>query len=163
MFYLKEYLELDNSYKSTYIRNNNYINSENESIEDLFYHITSDVDIVLNKLNISTSKAGYRYWKDAIFICIVESSCSVSICNDIYPAIARKYNKTEVSVERAMRVCFEDVMYNNLKKDRNFVIEFLNNYLLFPHNSELLFRIVELIVSKMFQDEKRNFYNFNNQ
>ena len=73
MFYLKEYLELDSSYKSTYIRNNNLIKDNNETIENLFYHITSDADIVLNKLNISTSKAGYRYWKDAIFICIVES------------------------------------------------------------------------------------------
>ena len=162
MVHLKEYLELDNSYKTIYIRNNKLIR-EDATMETLFYNISSDVDIILNLLNIPASRTRYRYWKDAVFITIMNSKFPISICNEIYPAIAMKYHKTGVSVERAMRVCFEDVLYNNSKRDKNFIIEYLNNYLLFPHNSELLSRIVELVVSKKFQDEKVNFFTVNNQ
>ena len=112
MVHLKEYLELDNSYKTIYIRNNKLLR-EDATMETLFYNISSDVDIILNLLNIPASRTGYRYWKDAVFITIMNSKFPISICNEIYPAIAMKYHKTGVSVERAMRVCFEDVLYNN--------------------------------------------------
>ncbi len=157
MIKLQNYLELDCSYESIYINNNHFIKNEKYSVQNLFYNICSDVDIVLNALNISASKSGYRYWKDAVFIYITNSSTSFSICKDIYPAIAMKYSKTIASVEKAMRSCFEDVMYQSQKKGGNYISDYLYNYLLFPHNSELLLRIVELIVSNYFQNSKEKF------
>lgn len=151
------YLELNSSYKNLYKGNNKQIGKNAEvSDEQLFYNITTDVDIVLNCLNISAGRGGYRYWKDAVFIYITSSNFLVRVCKDIYPVIGMKYGKTGSSVERAMRSCFEDVMYQSSKKGKNFVTEYLKNYLLFPRNSELLLRIVELVVSKEFQEEKHN-------
>lgn len=157
MVELNKYLELDNSYELAYKRNNNFLcNQDSLALESLFYNITADVDIILNSLSISASRSGCRYWKDAVFIYITSCKMPISICKDIYPIIGLKYGKTSASVERAMRVCFEDVLYRNSKKEGNYIVDYLQNCLLFPHNSELLMRIVELVVSKKFQDEKSN-------
>lgn len=149
-----EYLNFDNSYKTNYIRNNEMIRKANPTTESLYYNIMSDVDMVLTNLSISPSRNGYRYWKDAVFIYLINENPSISICNEIYPVIATKYRKTKMSVERAMRICFEDVMYNISKRESNFITEFMKSSLLFPHNSDILCRIAELVSSHGFQKEK---------
>ncbi len=60
-----------------------------------------------------------------------------------------------MSVERAMRLCFENVLYYCSKMEPNFVVEFFRNFLLHPHNSTLLIKIVELISSAEFQKRKQ--------
>lgn len=158
MVELDKYLMIDSSYETIYKKNNSFLGEkENISVESLYYNIITDVDIILNTLCVSPSKAGYRYWRDAVFIYITNFKMPISICNDIYPVIGLKYGKTSASVERAMRICFEDVMYNISKKESNYVIAYLKNHLLFPHNSEILLRLVELVVSKNFQSEKNNY------
>lgn len=147
------YLNLTKTHKDYYIQHNQLMNGADSSIEVLFDNISSDVDLILNCLNIAPNKCGYLYWKDAVFLFILSNNKRVSICNDIYPAIAKKYSKTAMSVERAMRICFENVMYYASKKD-NYVCEYLKDSLLYPHNSEILARIVDLIVSKTFQENK---------
>lgn len=151
---INDYLNMASSYKYHYIKNNDTIKNGDPSTESLFVNIYHDVDIILNALSISPSKYGYKYWKDAIFLYISSGKYQFSICNQIYPAIAKKYNKTAISVERAMRLCFENAMYDTEKKGDNFIYNYMKNYLLFPHNSELLIRITELIVSRDFQLKK---------
>lgn len=151
-----DYLNFDNSYKSCYIRNNSLIKVGNPSVESLYFNVMDDVDIVLTYLNISPSRHGYKYWKDAVFINLLNEQPHISVCRDVYPVIATKYGKTAMSVERAMRICFEDAMYHSSKKEQNYISEFLRSSLLFPHNSELLCRITELISSSVFQKEKQN-------
>ena len=153
-----DYLNFDNSYKSNYIRNNRSIKNGNPDLETLYYNIMADVDIVLVDLGISPSKHGYRYWKDAVFIYLSSPNPQMSICNEIYPTIATKYGKTAMSVERAMRVCFEDAMYFTSKKEQNFTTEFMKSTLLFPRNSEILCRLTELVTSNIFQKEKIKSY-----
>ena len=153
-----EYLNFDNSYKSCYIRNNSFIKKGNPDTETLYYNVMSDVDIILTNLSISPSKHGYRYWKDAVFIYMTSDNPQISICNEIYPIIATKYGKTAMSVERAMRLCFEDAMYFASKKEQNYIIEFMKSSLLFPHNSKILCRLTELVVSNSFQKEKIKSY-----
>ena len=161
MIKAEEYLGLDNSYKSIYIRNNTYYKNKNDSLENFFDYITNDVDIIFNDLKIPVSKIGYRYWVDAIFICIVNFDSTIQISKDIYPIIAQKYKKTWESVERAMRVCFENTLYENMKNNDSYIIQYFGNYLLYPHNSEILIRLVELIVSNRFQVIREKFYNLN--
>ena len=157
MVELQTYLELDGSYETMYINNNFLCKNKVITPEMLFYNICSDVDIVLNALNISASKLGYRYWKDAVFIYITNSNMPFSICKNVYSAIGMKYKKTSAAVERAMRICFEDVLYQCSKTGGNYISDYLKNYLLFPRNSEILLRIVELVVSKHFQETKEKF------
>lgn len=151
---LEEYLNINSSYKDYYIKNNDEIKSEIVTNQSLYFYICSDIEIILNGLNISPSKLGYRYWKDAVFIFLLNNGEHISICNDIYPAIAKRYGKTSMSVERAMRICLENAMYYNSKKEQCFVYEYLKNYLLYPHNSEILVKLVELVISKEFQKIK---------
>lgn len=150
---LNEYLKVSSSYRDTYIKNNELI-KDNISIEDLYYHVCLDVDIILNNLNVSPSRSGYKYWKDAIFLSIINPKSDISICKDVYVLISKKYNKTYSAVERAMRLCFENVMYYISKSENNIVKKYLKNSLLYPHNREILLKLVELIVSKNFQSNK---------
>ena len=151
---LEEYLNINSSYKDFYIKNNDEITTETVSSQSLYFYICADVEIILNSLNISPSKLGYRYWKDAVFIFILNNGEHISICNKIYPSIAKRYGKTSMSVERAMRICLENAMYYNSKKEQNFVYDHMKNYLLYPHNSEILAKLAELVVSREFQKIK---------
>ena len=127
---------------------------EDQSIEKLYSAISLDVDIVFSSLNILPSKAGYVFWKDAIFLYIMSDKKKVSICNDIYPLISKKYDTTTMCIDRAMRRCFENVLYFATKNEHNFICSYLKNTILYPHNSELMAKIVELISSRIFQQNK---------
>ena len=156
---LKEYLQMNARCKDLYIKNNEMIEDENLSFSELFENVSYDVDIVFPILVISPRKIGYKYWKDAIFLYMICEDNDVGVCNYIYANIATKYKKTQASIERAMRLCFENVMYNISKKESNFVIDYLKPVLLYPHNGELLVKLVKLLTSKDFQKIKRKLLN----
>ena len=138
------YLDFKPSYKYIYMKNNN-INPEEITTEDLFFRIYRDIDIVLNSLKISPSKVGYGYWRDAILLSIMSEKNHLRVCNDVYPVIAKKYNKTSISIERAMRICFGDVM-DKITHGCNEIVDYMEDAIFKPHNSEILIKIVELIM-----------------
>lgn len=155
---LKEYLEIKSSDRDFYIKNNDSIDV-GVSNDGFFENVSYDVDIVFGVLNVSPSKTGYKYFKDAIFLYIFNGNLDVSMSREIYPAIAEKYQKTTMAIERAMRLCFENVMYHISKIKNNYIAEYLKPCLLYPHNSEIVVRIVKLISSKIFQNNKNTFLN----
>ena len=129
-----------------------------EDDEDmLYYDVYQDTEIIMRGLSIPPNKDGFIYWIDAAYIHLLSEKHMVSICKDIYPAIAKKYNKTPMAVERAMRLCFENAYYNiNKTQKHNIVSDYFKNSLLNPHNSEILAKVVGLLVSKKFQQNKQN-------
>jgi len=150
------FLNFSNRYKYCYLKNSKSDENGSNSLENLYFSIINDVDIVLNLLKIPESKKGVKYWKDAVFILISSKNEDVSICNEIYPTLAKKYSKTSRSIERSMRSCFEDTLYK-IAKDKNNktpIFDFMSNYLVSPKNNELLCRIAELVVSAEFQAQK---------
>ena len=68
--------------------------------------LKSKISQVLKDLSIPVHLNGYKYLKDAIEI-TCSSSKHVRLTKEIYPAIAKKYNVTSGSVERAMRHAIE--------------------------------------------------------
>ena len=152
----EEYLNLQTSHKKSYIKNNEEISDENISSENLFYYIDDDLDIVFRLLRISPNKIGFKYWKDCIFMYIISETDKINIGRELYPYIAEKYAKSSTSIERAMRLCFDDSLYQLSKSNSNYVLSYMYDYLLFPQNSKILCRIAELICNKRFQREKRN-------
>ena len=155
---LEEYLEIKTIDKNFYVKNNKVI--DNEVSNDKFFECVSyDVDIVFNILNISPNKSGYKYFKEAIFLYLFFEKDSPSFSKEIYPAIAKKYNKSTMAIERAMRLSFENVMYHISREKENYITEYLKPYLLYPHNGEIVAKIVKLISSKYFQDNKDKFFN----
>lgn len=151
---IESYLKLNISYKDFYLENNSELSANKESFQDIYIAVSIDVDIVFSALNILPSKSGYLFWKDAIFLCLMSDKKKVSICNDIYPLISKKYETTSMCIDRAMRRCFENVLYYISKNEENFVCAYLKNNVLYPHNSELLIKLVELISSRKFQQNK---------
>ncbi len=154
----EEYLEIETSDREFYVRNNKFIDSTVTNNE-FFECVSYDVDIVFNVLNISPIKSGYKYFKDAIFLYLFYGKVNVSLSKDIYPVIAEKYHKSPMAIERAMRVCFENVMYHVSKLKDNYIAKYLKPSLLYPHNGEILVKIVKLISSKNFQNNKDSFFN----
>jgi hypothetical protein len=134
-----------------------YTHEPTDYQKDMASYLASlDVDIVFSALNILPNKSGYVFWKDAIFLYLILGKQKLSVCNDIYPLISKKYNATTMSIDRAMRRCFENVLYYAAKNENNFICAYLKNTILYPHNSELIVKIVELISSKKFQQNKLN-------
>ena len=153
---IDSYLAMNFSNKYYYISNNPEIDEPKPSLETLFHLIKHDLNTVFRILKISPSKNGYVYWFDAVFLNIITEKPHISICKDIYAVIAMKYSTTAMAVERAMRLCFENTMYDLAKLDDNYIISYFRNSLIYPHNSEILSKITELIVSKEFQQRKHN-------
>ena len=152
---IESYLNINITYRDYYIEHNDDIDKNEELTAEKFYIcVSKDVDIVLNNLNILPSKSGYLFWKDAVFLYLFASKTKISICNDIYPAIAKKHETTTMCVDRAMRRCFENVLYYASKNEHNYICLYLKNTLLYPHNSEIIVKLVVLISSKKFQENK---------
>lgn len=151
---IEEYLSLSISYKDLYIENNKDLSCDKNSLQDLYCAVNNDLDIVFSALNILPNKSGYQYWKDAIFLYLISEKKKVSICKDIYPLISKKYGSTTMCIDRAMRRCFENVLYYASKNQKNFICAYLKNNLLYPHNSKLMAKIAELISSFSFQQNK---------
>ena len=143
------YLNFKPTNKYYYMKNNDIDKAVDN--EELFTRILKDTDLVLGTLKISPSKLGYNYWRDAVLISIMCEKDHISVCKDIYPIIAKKYNKSIISIERAMRLCFEDVLYRNVKFEENYVFKSLEYFLINPQNSKLLCKIVEVVISSEFK------------
>lgn len=157
MEFADTYMNFKPTYKYYYLKNNNICEFD-LTTEELFSRILQDIDIVLRMLKISPSKVGYAYWRDAILIYILSEKDHLSICNDVYPMIAQKYCKTTISIERAMRLCFEDTMYNSINEN-NYVVTFMKHYLVQPHNSEIMVKLAELVTSSGFRRFKNSISN----
>ncbi len=149
-----DYLNYGTSYKELYLKNNIML-KHGASVDEVYECISVDVDFVLESLYITPNKLGYGYWKDAVFIYILSGKHHMSICNEIYPLVAQKHAKTPMSVERAMRLCFEDALYYISKNSENYVTRYFKNYLLHPHNGEIMIKLVEIISSSEFQKMKQ--------
>lgn len=151
------YFDLGLSTRAQYIKNCSSLSGTEVSNEDLLTSVNSDMELILKELHVSANKLGYTYWKDAVFIFIMQDMKHANVCKDIYPVIGKKYNKSAMSIERAMRSSFESSFFFSEKQnEKNPVFIALRSVLLFPKNSELVVRIVELITTKEFQNYKRN-------
>lgn len=154
---VNNYIMFNPTYKDYYIKYNRDFNNKEADMHNLYYCIYKDVELVLNALKISPKKFGYDYWKNAVYIYIVSGKNHISICKEIYPIIARNFNKSIGSVERAMRICFESVMHDICEITDNYICNYIRKFLLNPRNSELLVKITDLIVSDEFQRNKSKY------
>ncbi len=155
MSYIDKYFNYKPTYKYFYMKNNNLFDLDLPD-EEILNMIFQDIDMVLRVLKLSPQKAGYLYWRDAVLLSIISEKPDLSMSIDIYPFIAKKHGKTEVAVERCMRISFEDVMFKT-SKDKNLITNFLNPFLLHPHNFEIMIKLSELISSSEFKRFKYSF------
>ena len=86
---------------------------------------------------------------------------------DIAPKIIPKRIKINASVTDTVLttnlpnlISLKNIIFIILSKIKeNYVTQYLKPYLLYPHNGEIVAKIVKLISSKYFQNNKERFFN----
>lgn len=71
------------------------------------FSIESEVNRILESLQIPTHFKGYTYLRDAILLVVEEPTIINEIMKKLYPIIAEKYQTTMHRVERSMRFAIE--------------------------------------------------------
>ena len=127
---IESYLNLNVTYLDYYLEHNEELSQETYSAEKLYMNVSGDVDIVFGNLNILPNKCGYLFWKDAVFLYLYFNKSKTSFSKDIYPLIAQKHETSVNCVDRAMRRCFENVLYYASKNEHNYVYSYLKKNLL---------------------------------
>ena len=145
------------TYKDKYILSNKNLSQNSVTEKELYFNIISDADIILKKLGMSPHKVGYQYWKDAVAAYIISNKIHLNITKDIYPFLAEKYSKKVSSIERAMTICIDNVTYYTSKNEVNTLRDFIPNQIMFPKNSMILAIIVEILVTRRFQEQKARY------
>lgn len=72
-----------------------------------------DISIILFQLGVRASLKGYRYLQAGIKMAIHDQEAVDLITKNIYPDVAKTYNTTWLSVERAMRHAIETMDWDS--------------------------------------------------
>lgn len=70
------------------------------------------VKTLLN-LGISPNTKGYHYLRDSILICVMSEDHKPAFSKDLYSQLAKTYNTSECSVERAVRHAIKSGWYRH--------------------------------------------------
>lgn len=71
----------------------------------------------LKKFNFKVYTKGYKYLKEAIYMCIVDEDALDNLSKNVFPYIAEKYNeKSYLNVKWCINQVI-NTMYNNTKPD----------------------------------------------
>ena len=71
----------------------------------------------LKKFNFKVYTKGYKYFKEAIYMCIVDEDALDNLSKNVFPYIAEKYNeKSYLNVKWCINQVI-NTMYNNTKQD----------------------------------------------
>ena len=111
------------------------------------------VKTLLN-LGISPNTKGYRYLRDGIIICTTYDS-KIALTNKfIYAQLAKEYNTTEASIERAVRHAIKSGWHRH--KNGFAELIFMNTLQIIndiPTNSVFIYTVSEWIRITHFDDE----------
>lgn len=118
------------------------IMSVDEKRVELKSKIETDVSETIKKIGVPPHIKGYNYLRESIMMSIYDPSNLQYITKNLYPGIAKRYNSTVTSVERAIRhaiatawdrnrtdVITEMFGYNNAKPTNSeFIATFADNF-----------------------------------
>jgi len=80
--------------------------------------IKSYIERELSKLEFKKATKGFKYLKDAIYICIIEEEAMDNLTKKLFPRIARKYGeKSYLNVKWCINQVIS-TMYNNTKMEK---------------------------------------------
>lgn len=80
----------------------------NESKEEYIEkNLESDVTTIIHDVGVPAHIMGYHYLRDAIIMCVNDSSMLNGITKILYPEVAKKHKSTSSRVERAIRHAIE--------------------------------------------------------
>lgn len=85
----------------------------NETVEDPFRDLESDISVLLSRMGISASIKGYHFIRRAVMMAVEDQDVLVGITKGLYPDIAKMYKTTASKVERAIRHAIESAWKKN--------------------------------------------------
>lgn len=97
--------------------------------------------VILRKIGAKPALLGYKYTIEALKITLEDDNAIYALTKHIYPSIAKKFNVTSHSVERAIRHLSQSIftsMNSNIKRELFGDVEHLTN-------SDLLATLVQTI------------------
>lgn len=138
----KECLELFFLNIDTKEENNIYEISEEDKDE-----IINKIKLELKKLSFRESYRGFKYLVECIYeVYILKDFYNVNLSKEIFPKIAKKYNKSiecvHSNIKQAMKIMYYDCDKNTLMEYFKYVEEEK------PKLKELIERIIEHIIEK---------------
>lgn len=106
----------------------------------------ANISQVLSTLGVPTNLLGYEYLRQAIFIAVQDKNSLCGITKILYPAVAKKYQVSTSSVERAMRHAIEvSCSRGDPKAIESFFGNTLNPNSGKPTNSEFISKVADAI------------------
>lgn len=106
----------------------------------------ANISQVLSTLGVPTNLLGYEYLRQAIFIAVQDRNSLCGITKILYPAVAKKYQVSASSVERAMRHAIEVCCSRG---DPDIIEDFFGNTMNpnsgKPTNSEFISKVADAI------------------
>ncbi len=119
-------------------------------VEGAFSTINYRISEILSILNFNPCMQGYNYIKKPLFL-IVTTNKKYVFSRELYPLLSKKYDKTNMAIERAIRVSIATAWK---KTDENTKSLFFNckshKSLDKPTNSEFISELAEYIRSEFF-------------
>jgi len=77
------------------------------------YNVEAVIVKTLLNLGISPNTKGYHYLRDGILICVTSEEHKPTFSKEIYSQLAKSYNTSECSVERAVRHAIKSGWYRH--------------------------------------------------
>ncbi len=112
-------------------KDSNYENPESYVVKQLI------------EIGMSPNLKGFNYLKDAIILCIEEPKKINSMTKILYPDVAKIYNTTSASVERAIRHAITITWEKNKGENNHFNLDCLKIYTEKPKNSSFILAIAK--------------------
>jgi len=110
---------------------------------------------ILKKLGIAPDKNGFHYLRKAIYECYMEPSLLTSITKEIYPMLAKSFNKKESCIERSIRSAIETGWDRGNYEYSN---ELFSNCVDFSKSKPTNGEFIAIIVDKIMMEEGRTNY-----
>ncbi len=114
----------------------------------------NEIDLEIQRMGIPLNSKGYKYLREAIVLVLKDSELISAMTKELYPTIAKLYNVSPNSVEKAIRTSInsawgrEYVLANSMVEED--VFYFVNK----PKNSELISVIAERVRGNLIVEKK---------
>ena len=147
------YKYIDNQYNLFNILKSDYSKEQLNICIDLVNKITTkniplyqEISNIIDKTNIPENRLGYQYLRRAIYESFNNPHLLDNFNKRLYPLLSKTYNKSTVSIEKAIRNSITNAMDNPNDEYNNKIFSKYMTYDKTPTNQEYILTIVNLLM-----------------
>ena len=130
------------------------------SDQDRFRLIENEVFIFMINISFNSMYKGFKYFKDIITYIVFHKLKEINLSKELYPYICKKYNISEVMVEKSLRLAIEQAScsYNTKRDDKSYVHNCIKTLYMKPQNKNVIACVADIIYNKIYNQKS---YDFN--